>query len=110
MTSVFFNPRPDWLLFGFQNGDGTVTIIASRELDEAELEHQLEPYPDFGFSRRLWEMDRQYYRISARMFQFVLITAATYQEAFSKLFQDWKPEPVRRPELESRRAIEGGSA
>jgi hypothetical protein len=90
MISSSSSSRPDWMIAGLPNGDG-VRIVASTKLDYGEL--SLEP--------NFWENTWNEWFIhssptavfSFRARQFVVIDAATYEEALKKLFGQWSPSP-----------------
>jgi hypothetical protein len=100
--------RPDWVMLGVSNADGTVRLIASKELTRAELEYEA----DYEEIHSLWSLEpprmvqtSAVYRLTAELRTWVLITAVDYPAAFDALFGQWAPERARRPEIEQRREL-----
>lgn len=91
-------PRPDWVMCGAPGLGGGVRLIASGELNQAELEAQFS-YPDIrglfldpsGVSQR--------FTLTAEMRTFTVIDAPDYPAAFKALFEGWTPEPAARHAL-----------
>lgn len=77
-------------------------VIASSSLQSVTMEMERE-YRDIGdLSYRLDRQCDEVYMLSTKMKDFTIIFAPTYAEAFSFLFNTWKPE-----EVAPRKAIEG---
>ena len=72
-----------WVLFGYGISDGSVVILASKEMSEAEL-RVLEP-PAVG----PWSLIS---RLSMDLRRYVLTHAPTYGEALRRLFDFWDPD------------------
>jgi hypothetical protein len=106
-TSGMSYPRPDWVMCGMpQPGDtGWVRLLASKELNQAELTAQMQ-YPEtFGIFPAP-SIVTQRYTLTAEARTFIVIDAPDYPTAFRSLFEDWTPEPAARPAVgEGRRAI-----
>jgi hypothetical protein len=107
-TSGMSWPRPDWVMCGMpQPGGetGRVRLLASKELNHAELTAQME-YPEtFGIFPAP-SIVTQRYTLTAEARTFIVIDAPDYPAAFKALFEDWTPEPATRPALgEGQRAI-----
>lgn len=107
------SPKPDFLLIGVPNPSGGVILIASRSVYAAEVEHTRE-YEDLmsgyhGLIARVPGFEE--ISITALLRDYVLITANTYGEAFSNLFNTWKPDDLRRPhaQIEGQEAIDGSA-
>lgn len=96
-TTAF--PRPDWVMCGMpQPGGDGVRLIASKELDRAELEAQvsrLEVWPGEMFPDPV----SQRFLLTAEMRTFTVIDAPDYAVAFRTLFEGWTPGPASRPAL-----------
>jgi hypothetical protein len=92
--------RPDWLLVGWTNRDGSVTLVASTKLTVADVEPAARTYEyrDFDEMRARLAEDMQF-DLKARMDDYLTVTAATYPEAMADLFRIWTPEKATRPEL-----------
>jgi hypothetical protein len=100
-------PRPDWVMCGMPNFGGGVRLIASKELNRAELEAQFERpeiWDDVAYA--LPPVVRQRYILTAEMRTFTVVDAPDYPAAFKSLFEGWSPEPAARTALgEGQRAI-----
>jgi hypothetical protein len=105
---------PDWLIIGVQRGPSEYLIYASTDLTSAELNSELQNYGDMYGDMG----NSPYYQptgmppiyrhtLRAEMGSYVAVVAPSYAEAMQALFQQWKPEAKKRPELESQRAITG---
>lgn len=89
-------PRPDWVMCGGPNPGGGVRLIASKELNQAELEAQFS-YPEIrglfldpsGVSQR--------FTLTAQMRAITVIDAPDYPAAFKSLFEVWDPGAGRAP-------------
>ena len=87
--------RAEWVLVGYRNPDGTVSILASGELIGLELSTEPVAEVDDAFwfepvacrrpSWRWWVM-------TARLGGFSWAKGAHYGEAFAKLFGTWNPD------------------
>lgn len=97
-------PRPDWVMCGAPNPSGGVRLIASKELNRAELEAQFE-YEDIwdgglfapaGLTPVGRVLRSHRYSLTADMRTFVVIDAPDYPSAFRSLFEGWSPEPASR--------------
>lgn len=100
--------KPEWVMFGATMPDGTVRLIASKELTEAELR-----------TKAAQEITSWHHRdpvgviyahtLTCKMSNYVLIAAQDYPSAFQHLFMTWSPETdeqQQRREIERRMMIE----
>lgn len=91
---------PDWVMIGIPQSDGTVCLMASKELTRAELVAERDWEGAIGsLSDYYAYLPEMQYRVTAEMKTFVLIIAADYTAAFRSLFEQWTPEPARRRQL-----------
>lgn len=101
--------RPDWVMCGIPWPEGgKVSIIASTELSQAELEAQrdafdLDPFDVLGPFR----MGPMRYTLRVEMHRFVIVVADTYEQAFRSLFEQWTPARTSAPVGGRRREITG---
>jgi hypothetical protein len=106
-TSGMSFPRPDWVMCGMpMPGDGGwVRLLASKELNHAELTAQMQ-YPEtLGLFLDLSAVTQRY-TLTAEARTFIVIDAPDYPAAFRSLFENWTPEAAARPAIsEGRRAI-----
>jgi hypothetical protein len=103
-NSISF-PRPDWAMCGMPNPAGGVRLIASKELNTAELEAHLS-FPEIRGLFLDPSTVTERYTLTAEMRTFVIIDAPDYLSAFKSLFEGWTPEPADRPALgEGQRTI-----
>lgn len=90
---------PDWVMLGASMVDGSVMLLASKELTYGELEGEVDEV-ELDRSMRYGTLaPSMRYRVRADMKTFVLITAPDYERAFAHLFTQWKPERARRGAL-----------
>jgi hypothetical protein len=83
---------PQWVMWGIDNDDGTVTLIASRELEDWTLamNYELEfigPNPNLQIY-----YNRPNIESHGRTKKFAIINAATYGDAIRQLFDRWTNE------------------
>ncbi len=99
--------RPDWVICGIP-WDGKVAILASTELDRAELEAQrdiFDPIDPYDFTEPI-RLSPTRYTLTVQMRQFVLVVADTYEQAFRSLFEQWTPQRTDHAQLgASRREV-----
>jgi hypothetical protein len=88
------------VMCGMPGHDGGVRLIASKELNTAELRAE--------FSRAALTYEplfldpssvSQRYFLTAEMRTFTVIDAPDYPTAFKALFEGWTPEPAARPAI-----------
>lgn len=102
-SSVGFT-RPDWVMCGGPNPAGGVRLLASKELNQAELEAQFEyrdiwdggPFGPVGLTPIGARLTSQRITLTTEMRTFTVIDAPDYPSAFKALFEDWSPEPAAR--------------
>jgi hypothetical protein len=99
---------PDFVICGTPNPNGGVRLIASRELNYAELsmESSYARIDDWLVSIPLMTSYRV--RLTTDMRTCVLIDAPDYATAFEHLFRDWSPDS-RTPVEPAARALEPGT-
>ncbi len=96
--------RPDWVMCGIP-WDGKVAIVASTELEQAELEARrdrlaaIDPFELLG----PMAMAPTRYTLTVQMWRFVLVVADTYEQAFRSLFEQWSPKQPDRRQLAASR-------
>ena len=94
--------RPDWVMCGIPWAeDGKVGIIASTELDRAELEARRERLDVYLFEAPPVRMRLVRYTLRVEMQGFVIVVADTYEQAFRSLFERWSPQRQAPGQLES---------
>lgn len=98
---------------GMTKADGSVRLIASQELNRAELEAERELQHDFGWMGPAPFMlpGPLSYRIilTTDMRSCVFIDAPDYPAAFRGLFEQWSPQPAARTGIEGQREITAAS-
>jgi hypothetical protein len=92
--------RPDWVILGSPNGDGSYTVLASAVLDSAELNVRREAPYSYLSRHETWAdplslLDRSI-TLKVEMEDFVAITASSYAACLRALFEDWTPAPAQR--------------
>lgn len=101
---------PDFVVVGgyYELDDGPeVILLASNKLSYVKLEEILR-YPDEIFQNfRTREPDYDMY-LTAKVYEYVMIRAKTYPEAWESLFKFWTPPKSKQKELDGRKQI--GSA
>lgn len=98
---------PDWVIVGISDDMG-VMLYASIDLRDAELRYEIREREirDQDLLVSYSQMAHSYLTVDMR--KYVVVRAATYQEAMAKLFAFWRPEPAHREALEPPwRALEG---
>lgn len=89
--------RPDWVILGSPNGDGSYTVLASAVLDSAELNmRSRNAYYTFGPSYAPFRESDRSITLKVEMEDFVAITASSYAACLRALFEDWTPAPAQR--------------
>jgi hypothetical protein len=97
---------PDWVMLGVPTPDGKVAIYASKELNHAELTHEIEQDDVFWrYDQRPRFPPRTRIELTVEMRTYVIVTADTYAQAFRVLFDEWSPEPGRTAIDASMKAI-----
>lgn len=96
MTTQYL--RPDWVLLGISNGDGSVTVFGSLEMDEAELNvemnwHRFRHFQTIVSERNPSPSYRA--RLTATMKRYAMANGATYAEALALLFREWDADQQR---------------
>jgi hypothetical protein len=100
LTSVGWS-RPDWVMVGMPMDDGRVRLIASKELNYAELQVKIGHQDIFeGIAPVRAVVTSREILLTTDMRTFILIEADTYADAFSELFRQWSPERGRHPAIE----------
>jgi hypothetical protein len=101
--------RPDWVMIGIGQPDGSVSLVASKEMTRAELEYETdtEEVRSWGSWEPLRVQTTAVYRLTAEMRAWVWITAPDYASAFATLFEQWQPGRAQRPEIGGRRELPG---
>lgn len=93
--------RPEWVILGAPQPDGSVMIFASSELSTAELKAEVKTH-DIR-STDSWPVRKTVeptYTLTVVMPNFVMIHAPTYADALKHLFTKWSPpEPGVRPAI-----------
>lgn len=110
---VQVNLRPDWVLLGYPQGDGTYTVYGSIEMTSAALDVQVKldsrAFRHFKtIAAPLRGSPRV--RLSAEMKRYAVANGETYAAALALLFREWDADEQRggRPSpLSERRAIGG---
>ncbi len=74
--------RPDFVIVGTPHAKGVV-VLASTELSQVELNYE---------ARDICLDEFPVYTLLTTMRRFVMVTGATYPEAFEKLFHEWSPD------------------
>lgn len=89
--------RPDWVILGSPNGDGSYTVLASAVLDSAELNmRSRNACYIFGPSYAPFRESDRSITLKVEMEDFVAITASSYAACLRALFEDWTPAPAQR--------------
>jgi hypothetical protein len=84
-------PYPDFVIVGSPAADGGVVLLASQELNDAELRAEV-PLPDVTAWPALAAPKPRYF-ITAQMRTYVIIWAPDYPAAWRSLFEHWAPKP-----------------
>lgn len=87
--------QPDWVMIGAQLDNGRVRLLASKELNQAELE-VTRNWHDSLFEHVPTAAPVPRYFLTAEMRTYVLIEADDYPTAFGSLFRQWSPESERQ--------------
>ncbi len=88
--------RPDWVLLGIQRPDGTVMVLGSTSLSEAELRVQADLFEDpFDPFRVVPAPSRN--TLTAQFRQGAMAIGRTYAEAIRTLFDTFDPD--QRPAI-----------
>lgn len=93
-------PRPDWVMCGVPLPNGWVRLLASRELNQAQLAAEFEraQVVDDGDLLPTWgPLVQQRIALTTEMRTFTVIDAPDYPTAFRELFKDWTPGPAGHP-------------
>jgi hypothetical protein len=85
---------PEWAMVGCLMPNGKVRLIASRELDEAELQAVLRSM----YFKPKWTLQMV-------MVDYIVIEANDYPSAFQHLFETWTPGKRQPQSIEATRAI-----
>ena len=101
--------RPDWVMVGMPGPAGGVWLIASKDMNQAELRAEFDrAMLDDGWDVIPGPVTRHEYTLTASMRRFTLIEAADYPAAFRSLFDRWTPEPAPAAELPGRLTLPPG--
>jgi uncharacterized membrane protein YkvA (DUF1232 family) len=96
---------PDFVVVG-GHVDDWVVLLASKSMSESELKEELR-YPDLIERFDRYALPPVYdIRIIAKVYDYVMVRAETYSEAWQSLFKMWSPEPESRREIDGRKEIE----
>lgn len=87
-------PRPDWVVLGTPAGDGKFAVIASKDLNEAELGREVDYIEDWTGSRIRTPAVRN--TLTVEMRTYTVVVADSYAEAFRTLFATWSPDADRQ--------------
>lgn len=86
--------RPDWVMVGVEQPDGTVLIYASKNVQGATIELVREPHPDTDMLRPLAFVERPtHVELGARLTDAVAASGTDYGHALATLLQHWQPAP-----------------
>jgi hypothetical protein len=103
--------HPSWVMMGVELPDGRVRLIASNQLSYSELKveyaHQDLHMWDFDIFPAASVLTRQDITLTTHLRTFTIVEADTWEQAFSGLFAQWKPERAARPAIQNQRALEG---
>lgn len=80
--------KPSWVMWGVELPSGGVAVLASDRLVNGRISHR--EIDLRALSAEEW-MAAQRYDLAATMKSFTIVAAATWQEAFARLFQMWNP-------------------
>ena len=99
---------PDWVILGTPWGDGKVAVIASTELNEAELRMMRPEWEELTPGRLLHKRreDDDHTVLHVVMERWTLIVADSYELALRALFMRWSPQPSEPARLPPGRASE----
>jgi hypothetical protein len=98
---------PDWVMVGGPLPDGSVRIIASKELSEVELRTRVE---HTVYRKGIGPVAEQHFLMTCDMGSYLMVHAPTYADAFQHLFTQWSPDPGQQPKprpIEAMREIHG---
>jgi hypothetical protein len=97
-------PIPDFVVVGAQH-DGWVILLASNKMSEVTLKEELR-YPDI-FERydRLAREPEYDIRLIAKVYEYVVVRARSYPEAWNELFKVWSPDLGSLQEISGRKEI-----
>lgn len=86
--------EPDWMMFGVDNADGSVTVYASTKLSFLRLYQDAGHFDDIHRDMiNRGELAATPWDIKGRMVDYVSVTAPTYNEAIQLLFaHGWRPD------------------
>lgn len=87
-------PRPDWVVLGGPAPDGKVAVYASKDLNQAELAHEMDHPWDIRVSHPFREPARRI-TLTVEMRSYTVVVADTYADAFRHLFDAWSPDDDR---------------
>lgn len=93
---------PDWVMIGCAMPNEKVRLVASKDLNEAELHCVAQEMQTWSFTRMLPPL--RIYHLTASMRTFVMVEADSYPSAFEGLFRQWSPD-VERDQIDERRQI-----
>lgn len=89
--------RPDWVMLGVPYPDG-VLLIASRELNHAELRSEYERRDSVNWDEPVVRnAGRAVVVLTAQLKRLVMVQADTYGQAFDHLFRQWRPDQPADP-------------
>lgn len=83
--------NPGFVIFGAETGAGGVVIIASTDLEEAELHTRMGPVPDL-YGPPGWSPHE--YTLRTRMRRYTAAFGTDYADAFARLLGTWQPPGV----------------
>lgn len=86
-------PRPDWVILGSPNSDGSFSVIASASLDTATLtmrSHAVWANNDSEFWASPRSLDKSI-TLAVELFDMVIITGPDYAACLRALLDTWSP-------------------
>lgn len=86
---------PSWVVSGVARSDGTVMLVASRELSWAELSSEVDTADVYSgaYTAPLLSVTQVRYRFTADLRRYEVITGADYGAAFESLIRLWAQPP-----------------
>jgi hypothetical protein len=97
--------RPDWVVLGVPAADGKVAVLASKDLNEAELSREVDYVHDFWGGARIRALPARN-TLTVEMRTYTVVVADSYAEAFRTLFDTWSPDADRQEITAGHREIE----
>lgn len=85
--------RPDWVMLGIEQPDGTVMIYASKNVQGATIEVVRPPASELLFTVGHVEPPPTHVELAARLGDAVAASGTDYGHALATLLQHWQPTP-----------------